>query len=232
MGILTRFKDIMSANINALLDKAEDPAKMVDELLRKANEDLAKVKDETAAVMANEKRDRRALDDCKAKIEKMKTAAQNALGEGNEDDASKLIARKQELEAQLPSLESNYNASSQEAAQMRKMHDKLVNDINTLDSRRAAVKAKVANAKAQETINKVSGSMGVGSDIAGALGKLEDKAQERLDKAMAEAELNNPGEDADEIADKYTGGVTNASVADELARMKKELGLANPSDGE
>ena len=56
MGILQRFTDIMSANVNALLDKAEDPAKMVDQYLRDLESDLGKVKAETAAVMAEEKR--------------------------------------------------------------------------------------------------------------------------------------------------------------------------------
>ena len=50
MGILTRFKDIMSANINALLDKCEDPEKMIDQYMRNLESDLGKVKAETASV--------------------------------------------------------------------------------------------------------------------------------------------------------------------------------------
>ena len=61
MGILSRFKDIMSSNINALLDKAEDPEKMVDQTLRNLQEDFGKVKAETAGVMADEKRAKRAV---------------------------------------------------------------------------------------------------------------------------------------------------------------------------
>ena len=53
-GILKRFKDIMASNINALIDKAEDPAKMIDQYLRNLEEDLGKVKAETAAIMAEE----------------------------------------------------------------------------------------------------------------------------------------------------------------------------------
>ena len=49
MGILTRFKDIMSANINALLDKCEDPEKMIDQYMRNLESDLGKVKAETAS---------------------------------------------------------------------------------------------------------------------------------------------------------------------------------------
>ena len=65
MGILTRFKDIMEANINALLDKAEDPEKMVDQYLRNLESDLGKVKAETAAVMADEAKAKRELYSCK-----------------------------------------------------------------------------------------------------------------------------------------------------------------------
>ena len=56
MGIISRFKDIMASNINALLDKAEDPEKMIDQTMRNLNKDLAKVREETAAVMADEQR--------------------------------------------------------------------------------------------------------------------------------------------------------------------------------
>ena len=68
MSILKRFSDIMASNINALLDKAEDPSKMVDQLLRNLNSDLGKIKSETASVMAEEARARRELDECKAEI--------------------------------------------------------------------------------------------------------------------------------------------------------------------
>ena len=44
MSILSRFNDIIKANINALLDKAEDPAKMIDQYLREMTDDLAEVK--------------------------------------------------------------------------------------------------------------------------------------------------------------------------------------------
>ena len=54
MGILQRFKDIMASNINALLDKAEDPEKMIDQTLRNLTKDLEEVKKETADVFEDE----------------------------------------------------------------------------------------------------------------------------------------------------------------------------------
>ena len=60
MGILDRFTSIVKANINELLDKAEDPEKMVDQYLREMTESLAEVREATAGVMAEERR-RKAL---------------------------------------------------------------------------------------------------------------------------------------------------------------------------
>ena len=69
MGILNRFKDIMSANINAILDKCENPEKMIDEYMRQVVEQLADVKKETAGVMAEEKRCKREVDENAEQIE-------------------------------------------------------------------------------------------------------------------------------------------------------------------
>ena len=66
MGMLDRFADIVKANINDLLDKCEDPAKMIDQYLRDLTENLAEVKQETAGVMAEEARTKRMVDDAEA----------------------------------------------------------------------------------------------------------------------------------------------------------------------
>ncbi|MFQ9509371.1 MAG: PspA/IM30 family protein [Lachnospiraceae bacterium] len=82
MGVIQRFKDIMSANINALMDKAEDPAKMIDQYLRNLESDLGKVKAETASIMAEENRAKRELDECIAEVSKMQIYAEKAVMAG------------------------------------------------------------------------------------------------------------------------------------------------------
>lgn len=158
MGILQRFSDIVSANVNALLDKAEDPGKMIDEYLRKATKDLAEVKQETAGVMAEESRTKRLVDDNAAQVAKYEALAKKALLAGNEDDARVFLSKKQELESAGAGLQTAYAAAHENAVKMRELHDKLVKDINTLNSRRQAVKAKMAVAKTQERDNKMGAS--------------------------------------------------------------------------
>lgn len=101
MGILTRFTDIMKSNINALLDKCEDPAKMIDQTLRDLREDLAEVKKETANIIADAKSADRQVKECEEEITKYTTAAQNALKAGNDDDARTLIAKNNNMKAIL-----------------------------------------------------------------------------------------------------------------------------------
>ena len=94
MGILTRFKDIMSANINALLDKAEDPEKMIDQYLRNLESDLGKVKAETASVMADEKRAKRELDECDKDVKEMEQYAMKAVKAGDDSAAKRFLEKK------------------------------------------------------------------------------------------------------------------------------------------
>lgn len=225
MGIISRFTDIMSSNINALLDKCEDPAKMVDQTLRNLREDLADVKKETAAVIADEKAAKRRLDECQASIQRYTAAAQNAVKAGNDDDARTLIQKKQQYENNLTNIQTTYSAAKANADKMRQMHDKLVHDIDALELRKDNIKAKMNVAKAQDRVNKmVSGSRSSEASIS-AFERMEAKADKMLDAAAASAELNAGLEDsAENLAAKYSpGGSGDVSVEAELKAMKAQI---------
>lgn len=224
MGIIARFKDIMTANINALLDKCEDPSKMIDEYMRQVTEQLAEVKKETASIMAEEKRTARLVEENKEQIEKYDGLARKALTAGNEEDAKVFLAKKQQYETSGADLEKSYAVAHENAVKMRQMHDKLTNDIQSLEQRRKNVKAKVSVAKTQEKINKVTGSMDAASGSMRAFERMEEKADRMLDEANAVAELNEePTDAAAELEAKYAG--SSASVDDALEKLKQEMGL-------
>lgn len=96
-GIFERIGDILSSNINALLDKAEDPGKMVDQYLRKAKEDLADVRKNTAAVMAEEKRCKRLVDEAKQEVKELTAYAEKAVLAGNDGDATIFLTKSRRL---------------------------------------------------------------------------------------------------------------------------------------
>lgn len=226
MGILTRFKDIMSANVNALLDKAEDPAKMIDQTLLNLRKDLAEVKKETAAVMADEKNAKRKVTECEKQIADYKTTAEKALRAGNEGDARTLLEAKKREEEKLVALQKTYEMAEKNADNMQAMHDKLVRDIEALEAKKDAIKAKVATAKAQKHMNQVLSGGDKAAASIDAFERYEAKADKMLDEAAAMTELNKTADDntADSLLDKYKNG-GSADVDDELEKMKKELGL-------
>ena len=221
MGVLSRFADIMSANINALLDKCEDPAKMIDQTLRNLRSDLTQVKQETAAVMADEKNAKRKVDECEASIQKFTNAARNAVAAGNDDDARELLNKKQQAVTQLEDLKKTWEIAKANADKMQQMHDKLVRDIDDLEARKDSIKAKIQIAKAQKKVNAItSGTVKSESSIS-AFERMEAKANKMLDQAQAEAELNLNSKSAENLIDKYSGNTV--AVEDELAALKAEL---------
>ena len=225
MAILERFGDIIKANINSIIDKMEDPSKMIDQYLRDMMEDFAEVKQSTAGVMAEEARTKRQLDENQAEAAKYAEYAKKALTAGNEGDARTFIAKKQELENLGASLMTTYASAHENAVKMRQMHDKLASDIETLKSRREMIKAKVAVAKTQETLNDAAASISTAQGAMSAFNRMEDKASKMLDEANAMAELNSePVDEAKALEEKYAskGG---ASVDEELNNLKKELGI-------
>ena len=166
MSILERFSTIIKANINDLLDRAEDPAKMMDQYMRQLMSDLADVKRETAAVMAEESRIQRQLEEKRQESAKNADLARRALQLSNEDDARVFLAKKQELEKRIEELQKMYDVAHENSMRMRQVHDKLVSDAETLRQRREAIQSKMALARAQEKAANVMGSH-TGADGAG-----------------------------------------------------------------
>ena len=226
MGILDRFTTIVKANINELLDKAEDPAKMVDQYLVDLTESLAEVKKETAGVMAEETRTRRAVERNAEEAARMEGLARKALAAGNEDDARVFLGKKQKLDATGAELAKAAEAARANAEKMRQMHDKLVGDIEDLKARRETIKAKAAVARTQEMVGGYTSGSDKAESAIEAFNRMEAKVDRDLDAANAMAELNQePVDEAAALEAKYADAADDAAVDDALAKLKADMGL-------
>lgn len=225
-NILERFTSIVKANINELLDKAEDPQKMVDQYLRELTEELAEVREATAGVMAEETRCKRLVDENKAEMDRYEDLARKALSAGNEEDARVFLQKKQELAGRTDGLQIAYEGAKNNADKMRTMHDKLVADIQELNARKETIKAKAAVAKTQDKVNEVVGAGTKSEGARAAFDRMERKADEMLDRSNAKADLTAaPADPAAELEKKYEQAGVTAAVDDDLARLKKEMGM-------
>ncbi|MBR4014991.1 MAG: PspA/IM30 family protein [Anaerotignum sp.] len=222
-GILNRFKTIMEANVNALLDKAEDPVKMADQLARNLEDDLGKTKAETASVMAEVKRAQRAYDECAEAVAKMQQYAEAAVLKGNDADAKAFLAQKAEKAATLVNLEKALDVAKDNADKMRQVHDKLEEQLRQISERKASIRAKAAMAKAKERTAEIGKSVGSASSNLSAFDKLEEQMNRKLDEADALLELNTKKDAVEDLMEKYNTADT-AAVDDELAALKEKLG--------
>ncbi|WP_017471320.1 PspA/IM30 family protein [Amphibacillus jilinensis] len=226
MSILARFQDIISSNINSVLDRMENPEKMIDQYLRNMMKDLAEVKENTASVMAEETRAKRQVDDNDAEVKKYTELTKKALTAGNEADARVFLKKKQELEDIGVGLAKTYATAHENASKMRQMHDKLASDIEKLKGRRAMLKAQISVANTQEKLNDMTKSAGKAQGAMSSFQRMEEKVTQQLDEASAMASLNEkPVDEAKSLEEKYALDQSSAAVEDELERLKGEMGL-------
>ncbi|MFM1654641.1 PspA/IM30 family protein [Brevibacillus sp. B_LB10_24] len=220
MGILSRFREMMASNIHALLDKSEDPEKTIDDFMRNVNSDLGKVKAETASMLAEERRAKRALDECTTEIRKLQRYAEKAVEAGDDESARKFLDKKAALAEKEAELHAAYQAASANVASMKQIQDKLAADIGQLEERRAKLKGKIAATKAQQSLNSI-GSSGGGKEAV--FDAVEEKVNRAYDEAMAIAELRTEAkDDFDELFAQFEKS-TSANAEDELAAIKEKM---------
>jgi len=225
MSILSRAGDIMKSNINALLDKAENPEKMVNQFLQDAKSDLAKAKSETAGIIAEEMRAKRVLDANNDNIARYEALAAKAVMAGEEADALKFLEEQSKYEESGKALLSAYNLAVGNAQRMRALYQKLSADVETLERKRAEIAAKASIARAQQTVNRTGAA---GGQYGAAMSKFDDmerKVDAKLDRAVAEAQLGEmPQSEVADLEKKYGGASKTAQ--EKLAALKAKLAQA------
>ncbi|WP_028551955.1 PspA/IM30 family protein [Paenibacillus sp. UNC451MF] len=229
MGILSRLRDIMKVNINSLMEHNNDPEKTIDEYMRTLNSDLGKVKSETAAVLADERRAKTHLDECSAEIKKLQRYAEKSVEAGNEDDALKFLENKAKLGERLTELQAAYDLASTNAANMKQMQDKLISDLGQLEARQIELKGKLDAAKLQQGVNSGRSSS---EDVQASFRAMEEQADLALNEAEALAELR-AGTKADDLdtlfaqmeknSDTPANTVSQLKPEDELAAIRAKL---------
>jgi len=135
MGIFSRFRDIISSNLNAMLDKAEDPEKMIKLMIREMEDTLVELKASCAATMANRTRLERSLEHARQRSEGWSKKAEMALEKGREDLALEALAEKRRFQGEVDNLEL-------EASELVKLVDQYRSDIDQLEDKLEVARKK------------------------------------------------------------------------------------------
>jgi phage shock protein A len=223
MGIFTRFRDIISSNISAILDKAEDPEKLIKLMIREMEDTLVEIKAACAGAMASSKKVQRQLDTLHERIRYWEEKAEIAVKKGRDNLAREALVEKRRYARHMDSLASESTEHNllieQYQDDIRQLEDKLK---SARDKQRLLVQRHIhANRKrqAQEEIRRV--------DSSEAMLKF-DELENRIERMEAEADLVNFGKKTvleaefdslgvdDEIEKELQALKTPASKPDEI----------------
>ena len=221
MGIFTRVRDIISANINAMLDKAEDPEKLVKLIIREMEDTLVEIKASCAGAMAKKKRVLREVEVVEGRAKEWGDRAQLAVGKGREDLAREALVEKRRYTERRGALEV-------EAVQFDDLVAQYQQDIQQLEDKLAAARERQRilierhthaseKKRAEQHIRRF--------DSSDAIVKFE-KFEQRVDRLEAEADLVNFGRKSASLKDEFAKLEGDEEIERELealkASMKKE----------
>ncbi len=218
MAIFKKLADILRANINALLEQAEDPEKMLKLIIADMEEALRKATVATAQAIANEKRLRSKYEKARALAEEWHKKAENTLKSGNEDLALKALDKKVEYESLAARYETAYKEAHQVAERLRKQLDELKAKLEEARTRYTTLIARKRAAEVQKEFVKYSGSFG--GEVFGKFDKMEEKILRQEEEAKALVELAE-----DDVEKEYEELEKESRVQSELEALKAKLGI-------
>lgn len=215
---LKRLKNIASAELNSALDKAEDPVKMLDEVVRRMEDELSEVQDAVAKQIANRKLLKKKLDEKELVIEKRLGQAKLALSEDREDLARKALEDKQVHESDLAAMKVLYEEALTREAELLKVLDDVKREIADAKKKKENLKARAETARTVSKVNDVVSTIRSGS-AKNEFDRLEEKVLMEEAKAEATSELVGKNRSLEsELSD-----LGDDQVELELEQLKKSL---------
>ena len=222
MSLWTRIKRIFSSNLNSVLDSAEDPEKMIDQIVRDMNEQLKSTKKHVASAIANQKKLERDYQNEVAKSENFLRKAKAILNDGDESNdhlAKEALQKKKHHDKIASQIKGSLDAQTEMVNKLKSNLRKLEAKVKESESKKNLLKAKHATAQTQKQIAEQMGKVDDNSTFE-AFDRLESKITGIEDQAVAQLELNS------EMMDNQLDDVMfDTGVESEFLALKQEAGL-------
>ena len=216
--MLARIRDLVSANLNAMLDRAEDPERMVNEYLRQLNDNLNEAKVSVAGAMADETKLHSKMVEHQAQSDQWQLKAQAALRAGDENLAKQALARKLQVQKLADSYRQQYEAQDQQVEELQDALIQLESRIAEARARRELLIAKQNRAQTQEAIQRTVAGLG-NITAMDKLNQLEERVDDRLNRADALDRLNRGSLEA-----RFEELEADGELEAEFANLKQLMG--------
>lgn len=227
MGILDRAKRIFKANINAALSKAEDPEKMLTQIVSDMQEQIVKVRQQVAAAIADQKKIEKQWRQYEEEAKTWQERAKLALQKGNEELARQALERKNQARELADEFKIQLDKQTAAVEQLKESLRDLEMKVEEARRKKNLLIARQKRAEAQKRIHDTIAGMKEGSAFE-AFERMSQKVDEIEAQAEAAEELAAEREDKD--LEKKFRELTASSVDEELEKLKAELQGEKPVD--
>ncbi len=217
MGIFDRIGRVIRSNVNDMIDKAEDPEKVIEQSLRDMGDDLVKMRQAVAQAIASQKRTEQQYKKNIKEVDTWQQRAQLALSKGEEGLAREALVRKKTYAETATSLKTQLDGQVQQIDSLRRNLTALESKISEAKTKKDMLKARLSAAKANEQLQGTISNINSSSAMS-AFERMEDKVLEIEAVSQSSAELAGMGEES-----KWAALEGGTEVEDELAMMKAQL---------
>ncbi|MFD2679399.1 PspA/IM30 family protein [Bacillus seohaeanensis] len=215
-----RMKTVVGSELNAMLDKAEDPVKMLDQFMREMEADIRDAEAAVAKQIANEKMLQKKYEDAEKMATKRQEQAVKALEAENEDLARRALEDKKTYQSQADTLHESYIRAKEDADTLRTKLDEMKSEYNEMKLKKDSLKARAESAKTRTKMNRAMS--GIGGDQSR---KGFERMEEKVLQFEAEAETSDDMRSSSRSLDDELDALDKKnSVDDELAALKKQIG--------
>jgi phage shock protein A len=224
MGILDRISTLVRANISDLIERAEDPEKVVKQLIMDMKNQLLQVKTQVAAAIADEKQLFQRYQENQDKANQWQRKAELAVERGQDELAREALQRRNAFQQTADGFKEQYEGQSRQVAVLKDALRALEGKINEAESKKDLLIARSRRAKAEAQIRTTLSGLDTSGALAG-FERMEEKVNREEARASALAEL-----DADTVEERFALMETESEVERQLAELKarKSLGGAQP----
>jgi phage shock protein A len=221
MGILERIRTVVKANINALISKAEDPEKMLNQLVMDMGEQLVEAKRQVAMSIADEKKLERQMLENRAQAEDWEKKAMLAVKAGKDDLAKEALLRKNEYDGYAAQFQKEYEGQHSSVEQLKDALRQLQSKIDEANRKKNLLIARAKRAEAQKMIQSTMGSLSNTSSF-DTFERMSSKVEQIEAEAEAAGELNEVSPDQ-KLEEKFKELEGTASADQMLEDLKKKM---------
>lgn len=223
MSIFRRIADVFKSNVNDMIDKAEDPQKMLDQMIREMETNFRDAKVQVAKAIADEKKLQMQLDTNKKEAIDWEKKAVSAVQQGRDDLAKEALKRKGSAQELALGFETQWVEQKKVTEQLKTNLKGLESKIDEAKRKKNLLVARAKRAEAQKTINNAMSKMTDNGAFA-TFARMEEKVMTIEANTSAALEL-----ESDTLEDQFKALEAGSGVDDELAALKKQISAKSES---